>query len=182
MPALEELRLCGNGIGQLCGSINGFHNLQNLDLSMNAIQHWDTVRPLSELPSLRCLSLNDNQIATIRSSSAGSGNEISPMHSSAHADLVINFCHKGPTIIDVLQKDNFLLVMAWAGFRDLECLLLGNNRIDGWDSVDALAQFINLRELRLSGNPLTLSGKDERFEVKTCLQITSHIHVPPYSR
>lgn len=40
-------------------------------------------------------------------------------------------------------------------FVSLHCLLLAGNRIEGWDSVDALNQFPNLKEVRLSDNPLT---------------------------
>ncbi|KAK9919158.1 hypothetical protein WJX75_009791 [Coccomyxa subellipsoidea] len=66
LPVLEELCLCGNGIDHLESSIEGFSKLRVLDLSNNAIQHWDAVRPLSQLPSLRCVSLNDNQVASIQ--------------------------------------------------------------------------------------------------------------------
>lgn len=49
----------------------------------------------------------------------------------------------------------------------LDCLLLGNNKLDSWQSIDALASFGRLKELRLSGNPLISSSKEERFEVKS---------------
>ncbi|BDA46752.1 Tubulin-specific chaperone E [Coccomyxa sp. Obi] len=125
LPALDELRLSGNGISHLPTSIEGFTNLRTLDLSNNAIREWAVVRPLCRLPSLRSLSLNDNQIATILASTAP-GTE----------------------------------------FQQLECLFLGNNRIHSWGSIDALTCFSKLKELRLSGNPLTPSGsKEERFEV-----------------
>jgi Leucine-rich repeat (LRR) protein len=51
-------------------------------------------------------------------------------------------------------------------FSGLRCLLLGNNKIDSWDSVEALASFPSLTELRLSGNPLFPNGAmEKRFEV-----------------
>lgn len=57
--------------------------------------------------------------------------------------------------------------VAGTEFQQLECLFLGNNRIHSWGSIDALTYFSNLKELRLSGNPLTpISSKEERFEVR----------------
>eukprot|EP00250_Pteridium_aquilinum_P007031 c16829_g1_i2 orf=48-1721(+) len=40
-------------------------------------------------------------------------------------------------------------------FKSLCCLLLAGNAIEDWGSVDALNQFPNLKEVRLSDNPLT---------------------------
>lgn len=49
--------------------------------------------------------------------------------------------------------------------RQLRCLLLGNNRIDKWDSIDELGRNCTcLSELRLSGNPV-LADSAKRLEV-----------------
>ncbi len=55
--------------------------------------------------------------------------------------------------------------LAGLEFKQLDCLLLGNNKLNRWQSIDALAHFERLKEVRLSGNPLIPSGKEERFEV-----------------
>ncbi|CAL8471372.1 g10914 [Coccomyxa elongata] len=145
LPALDELRLSGNGIDHLPTSIGEFTNLRTLDLSNNAIRQWTALRPLCCLPSLRSLSLNDNQIAAILAS-RNSGTE----------------------------------------FQKLECLFLGNNRIHSWGSIDALTCFSNLKELRLSGNPLTpSSSKEERFEVIARLPYLVTLNasaISPYER
>lgn len=51
-------------------------------------------------------------------------------------------------------------------FQHLAALFLGNARISSWASVDQLALFPSLAELRLSGNPVTEDAKSGgRFEV-----------------
>lgn len=56
---------------------------------------------------------------------------------------------------------------AAAAFPALEALLLGSCRIASWRDVDELDKFPELRELRLSGNPLVADAKSGgRFEVR----------------
>ncbi len=70
--------------------------------------------------------------------------------------------------MEVAENEVPSLPVAGTEFQQLECLFLGNNRIHSWGSIDALTCFSDLKELRLSGNPLTpSSSKEERFEVRT---------------
>ena len=43
-------------------------------------------------------------------------------------------------------------------FERLRALLLADNAIDDWDSVDALNDFPSVAEVRLTGNPVTESA------------------------
>ena len=43
-------------------------------------------------------------------------------------------------------------------FERLRALLLADNAIDNWDSVDALNDFPSVAEVRLTGNPVTESA------------------------
>ena len=60
---------------------------------------------------------------------------------------------------------------AWCGeagreFAQLQSLNLGDNRIGSWLSVDALASFPALTDVRLTGNPVIPQAEaDARYEV-----------------
>ncbi|XP_073257799.1 tubulin-specific chaperone E-like [Porites lutea] len=71
MPSLKELHVCHNCLknlrredGQLC-DLQGFQNVQLLNLEGNQLSDWTSILRLGQLPRLSCLILNDNGIESI---------------------------------------------------------------------------------------------------------------------
>lgn len=58
-------------------------------------------------------------------------------------------------------------------FACLNALLLANNAVDGWDSVDALNDFPQLAEVRLTGNPVTASAATRHEIVARVARLSS---------
>ena len=62
--------------------------------------------------------------------------------------------------------------MCAGGFLALQMLTLGSNCINDWQSIVRLNEYEQLRELRVSGNPVIVAGgSGSRYEVRPGLTI-----------
>jgi hypothetical protein len=142
--------------------------VQALILDDNSLGDWAALRPLSRLPGLQRLSLAGNSIFAVQHCSAG------VIHAMLRACAESCSMH-----IHSLHGSCMPSCVAGPGFAALQSLNLGNNRLTDWASVDALSEFPNLSELRLSGNPLLPAAAcDARFEVLPLCVLPSHAYVP----
>lgn len=151
IPQIEELHLAGNLIGLLepvgtadageaasshRGLVHGFESLRLLNLEDNKIDSWEEVMRLAALQSLKQLHLSGNSISKI----GFSGLEATSVPTSSE------------------------LIKGGVGFEKLETLLLANNRLSDWASIDALDSLPHLKDIRLTGNPVVDSnGSNSRF-------------------
>lgn len=128
LPVLEELHLCGNAIEVL--------ELKQGDVYVDGFK------------CLRLLNLEDNSIE--------SWEEVLKLSKLESLEQLYVGCNRLKKIFYPANFDgcgdggcNF------KPFISLRCLLLGGNSIQDWPSIDALNSFPNLKEVRLSDNPLT---------------------------
>ena len=110
-----------------------FHKLKSLDLSGTGLAEWrEEVGLFMDLPELRVLSLNENEIEGV-----GSGEEGEEAAAAAAAAAAAT------------------ATSSPYGFTRLQALHLSYNRISSWSSIDALTHFPSLTSLRFASNPLT---------------------------
>ena len=161
MKNLNVLWLANNGMTDLT-PIGKCSLLTTLDLSNNNISapnaNNDGLAPLSNLQSLICLMLDDNDITTVRSlrkltnlqelslsnNKIGSVDALSPLTSLTYLDI----------------DGNKLTAFNAGTFKNLYCLYLENNNIEQLVSVGDLK---NLYQLRLSYN--NISNPDTYAEI-----------------
>ncbi|ERM99679.1 tubulin-folding cofactor E [Amborella trichopoda] len=143
LPALEELHLLSNQLESIELStgkkVQGFDSLRILNLEDNCINTWDAVLKLSQLRSLEQLHLNKNSLKDI---------------------YYPDFVSIDDSICACEPQDS-----SFKPFENLGCLLLGDNKINDFSSVDSLNKFPSLVDVRLSGNPIAdpSSGGLPRF-------------------
>ena len=119
---------------------------QVLDLDDNRLASWVDVQTLSQLPCLQRMSLTGNSIADVADQGLAVRGEIC-------GPLLPQKGREGPAASD------YDMPSCAGGFPALRALLLGDNAVASWASVDALTSIPSLREARLSGN--TALGADQ---------------------
>lgn len=137
LPALEELHLMGNSISEITPVsspiMQGFDNLQLLNLEDNCIAEWSEILKLCQIRSLEQLYLNKNNLNRIYYPNNDTIHELVSAHES--------------------HEESYL------PFQNLCCLLLGNNMIEDLASIDSLDSFPKLMDIRLSENPVSDPGR-----------------------
>lgn len=124
---------------------------QVLDLDDNQLSEWADVQTLSRLPSLQRLSLTGNSIDNISTTGQLLEAGFRPIVSICCGAMTPRssslVCHRGCPMSASWRAGG-----GEGGFPALQALLLGDNAIASWATVDALMSFPSLREARLSGN------------------------------
>ncbi|KAK2635452.1 hypothetical protein Ddye_030244 [Dipteronia dyeriana] len=137
LPAIEELHLMGNNISAIkpmsSPIVEGFESLQLLNLDDNSVADWNEILKLSKLRSLEKLYLNKNKLNHVHY----------PDKDTIHEPLGTYESHEKSCI----------------PFQKLSCLLLGSNNIEDLASIDSLNLFPDLRDIRLSDNPIADPGR-----------------------
>ncbi|XP_058090068.1 tubulin-folding cofactor E [Magnolia sinica] len=140
LPAVEELHLMENNLRTIMPEpsaagtyVEGFDLLRLLNLEDNCIDMWDEIVKFSQLRSLQQLHLNKNNLKHI-------------------------FYPKCIPRCDSLTG-NEMQGKGIKPFENLQCLLLGGNKIEDLESVDSLNFFPSLKDVRLSDNPVADPGK-----------------------
>jgi len=111
-----------------------FPKLKVLELSHNEIMEWDEIRCLELLPCLDTLLLNSNELKEIRYDGVAMSPSTSTATSTTSAVSL-------PSSSSSLQP-----------FASLTSLGLNSNKLVSFASIDALARFPKLRELRIQHN------------------------------
>ncbi|KAL5707187.1 hypothetical protein ACHQM5_025268 [Ranunculus cassubicifolius] len=144
LPVVRELHLMGNNIMTITplssDCVQGFDSLRVLNLEDNLFANWDDILKFSRLRSLEELHLNKNNLKCISY----------PKNTVKSGDLIIGSETQGS---------------GFSPFEKLQCLLLGGNKIADLASVDSLNSFPNLKDVRLSDNPVVdpANGGISRF-------------------
>ncbi|KAK0574922.1 hypothetical protein LWI29_030971 [Acer saccharum] len=137
LPAIEELHLMGNNISAIKPMssliVEGFESLQLLNLDDNSVADWNEILKLSKLRSLEKLYLNKNKLNHVHY----------PDKDTIHEPLGAYESHE----------------KSYIPFQKLSCLLLGSNNIEDLASIDSLNLFPDLRDIRLSDNPIADPGR-----------------------
>ncbi|KAH7570934.1 hypothetical protein JRO89_XS05G0225900 [Xanthoceras sorbifolium] len=137
LPAIEELHLMGNSISALklmsSPIVEGFDSLRLLNLDENSIADWNEILILSQLRSLEQLYLNKNKLKRVHYPDSETVHELLGAYESQEK--------------------------SYTPFQKLSCLLLGSNNIEDLASIDSLNVFPNLRDIRLSDNPIADPGR-----------------------
>ncbi|KAK3222082.1 hypothetical protein Dsin_009107 [Dipteronia sinensis] len=137
LPVIEELHLMGNNISAIkpisSPIVEGFESLQLLNLDDNSVADWNEILKLSKLRSLEKLYLNKNKLNHVHY----------PDKDSIHEPLGAYESHE----------------KIYIPFQKLSCLLLGSNNIEDLASIDSLNLFPDLRDIRLSDNPIADPGR-----------------------
>ncbi|KAI9169110.1 hypothetical protein LWI28_007116 [Acer negundo] len=137
LPAIEELHLMGNNISAIkpmsSPIVEGFESLQLLNLDDNSLADWNEILKLSKLRSLEKLYLNKNKLNHVHY----------PNKDTIHEPLGAYESHE----------------KSYIPFQKLSCLLLGSNNIKDLASIDSLNLFPDLRDIRLSDNPIADPGR-----------------------
>ena len=151
---LRELVLnrCGltwSGAICLAGSLP---SIRSLYLCENKIQGFDLLEPKyisDRLPQLELLDLSMNELTTWYDIAVALG--------------------KLATLQVLLLTGNMVSEISYDAVNPFSSLLhlgLGNNNIQSWESVNQLDLFPSLRELRLSGNPITVDNPTaKRYDI-----------------
>eukprot|EP01097_Dermamoeba_algensis_P009476 TRINITY_DN6665_c0_g1_i1.p1 TRINITY_DN6665_c0_g1~~TRINITY_DN6665_c0_g1_i1.p1 ORF type:complete len:341 (-),score=105.54 TRINITY_DN6665_c0_g1_i1:24-1046(-) len=131
--SLEELHLSSNSIKSLAINgevklIQGFHNLQLLNLERNELCDWNQIQQLSALPKLSKLILSGNLLKEIK-------DQVQAEEKKKELKEGSFGCPQG-------------------SFDNLKSILLDENLINDWVSINALNSFPSLTQLRINGNPL----------------------------
>eukprot|EP00850_Spirogloea_muscicola_P013325 SM000090S24287 [mRNA] locus=s90:78078:82782:- [translate_table: standard] len=170
IPKIQELHLCSNLIEFLQldtarGCKLSFPSLRLLDLEGNKIRNWDEVKCLSSLLSLELLNLSGNGLLNV---------EPFP----ATEELAPSVAHE----VGATEPP----------FAKLGCLVLGkcipcNNSISTMAAIDALNTYSALKEVRLTGNPIThtTSGAAQRYMVVARvkgLKVLNGSEITPHER
>ncbi len=114
LPNVKQLHLCGNGIKSIetaSAFVRCYPNLKVINLDDNDIEEWSEVNKLAALPSLEKLHLNQNKISMITHPG------MVPLNGDPEST------EKGPA------------------FDRLFCLLLANNQLTDWSSIDGMNYF-----------------------------------------
>jgi hypothetical protein len=123
--------------------------LEELYLNGNRITRFDSGRRSDGeamcFPNLRVLSVEENSIVY--------WSEIEEL--GRQLPLLEKLYVSHNKIRDIASTD---------ALANLKTLLLGDNGVDDWTSVNALNSFARLEEVRLTGNPLS-SGSADRYEI-----------------
>ena len=123
--------------------------LEELYLNGNRITRFDSGRRSDGeamcFPNLRVLSVEENSIVD--------WSEIEEL--GRQLPLLEKLYVSHNKIRDIASTD---------ALANLKTLLLGDNDVDDWTSVNALNSFARLEEVRLTGNPLS-SGSADRYEI-----------------
>nr|CAD1842142.1 unnamed protein product [Ananas comosus var. bracteatus] len=135
LPAVQELHLMSNKLRTIVPAltvpvtspVQGFGSLRLLNLEDNHFDEWDEILKLSHLRSLEQLYLNKNNLKHI-------------FYPSKHPTTGLD--------------DNNVNETSPVPFENLQCLLLGCNKIEDLASVDSLNFFPRLTDIRLSENPI----------------------------
>ncbi|XP_039767155.1 X-ray radiation resistance-associated protein 1 isoform X2 [Ornithorhynchus anatinus] len=127
-PALEELELSFNGIGNVCIRTEDFQYLEVLDLSYNSLSP-EAIYELGILPRLKTLFLTGNGLTSLPSNMAVAMQDIS--------------------VISLMTK-SFIL-----RFPVLETLMLDENNLSRPDVFASLAGLRRLKKLNLDKNRIT---------------------------
>ncbi|XP_020107638.1 tubulin-folding cofactor E [Ananas comosus] len=135
LPAVEELHLMSNKLRTIVPAltvpvtspVQRFGSLRLLNLEDNHFDEWDEILKLSHLRSLEQLYLNKNNLKHI-------------FYPSKHPTTGLD--------------DNNVNETSPVPFENLQCLLLGCNKIEDLASVDSLNFFPRLTDIRLSENPI----------------------------
>lgn len=177
LPNLTALHLCRNNITNLelpLEVIDGndttsaekvheflaskFTRLETLDLEENNLSEWNEIAAqLHALPRLKTLLLSGNSLEGITYPSTSNTRRISKydIDSKFNSALLVEENNningsgeKGKNEIDEEEA-------CGGGFRCLEHLMVGSNRLHEWHVADELDKFPSLIDLRISKNPLT---------------------------
>ena len=174
LPKLTALHLNRTRLGPLDEAALGpFGRLTVLSLNDCALGWADAVRVAAAAPALEELHLSANGITSLASPGA---NETADAAPSLGALRLLNLDDNqlsdwaqvaaavglAPRLERLQLSGNAIAAVAPAAherggageFSCLKTLIIGGNKVDAWASVDALATFPALEELRLSGNPL----------------------------
>ncbi|KAK9806127.1 hypothetical protein WJX72_002459 [[Myrmecia] bisecta] len=138
----------------VAGSAPGLRELHLCGNAICSLQAPGTAQQLTSLSQLQVLDLEDNGLS-----------EWQEVEQLAGLPCLERLLLSGNQLTEVHYP-----LGATAGqdgpFAALKSLLLGENRLASWASVDALNQFPCLREVRLTGNPLLASSQGGgRYEI-----------------
>ncbi|KDO64595.1 hypothetical protein CISIN_1g014792mg [Citrus sinensis] len=165
LPALEELHLMGNSISEITPVsspiVQGFDNLQLLNLEDNCIAEWSEILKLCQIRSLEQLYLNKNNLNRIYYPNNDTIHELVSAHESHEESylpfqnlccLLLGNSKKLPTSSHVSFVVYFL-IFAFSLHAS------GNNMIEDLASIDSLDSFPKLMDIRLSENPVSDPGR-----------------------
>ena len=156
---LEELYLGSNVIDRLENNVtvrkpHCFKKLRVLDITDNHIKGWEAALHVSTLSMLSCLKLSGNILHAINLPGSA---PFTPVCIGLVRWLSLARVHA--------RSYHVLLQFAGDALQNIYTLLLANCGISDWASINALACLPQLRELRLTGNPVlhlsSLSGRNE---------------------
>lgn len=173
-PKLRALHLNRARLGSAVGDADAlapFAKLSVLSLNACALCWADAVALGRAIPALKELHLSANGIKALESDGGGAADAsdafrcltLLNLDDNALADWAqLAAVVGGAPALERLQLSaNAIAAVSYPGagsadgeFSALKTLILGGNKLDAWESVDALARFPALEELRLSGNPL----------------------------
>eukprot|EP00850_Spirogloea_muscicola_P010097 SM000058S18527 [mRNA] locus=s58:350391:356348:- [translate_table: standard] len=183
IPRIQELHLCSNLIKDLQldtarGCKLSFPLLRLLDLEGNQIRTWDEFNCLSSLVSLEVLNLGGNGLLDVEPLSATE--EVGPPVAHEVGATEPPFAKLGCLVlgkcISLLPlpclSTNFLLQGFPHGYTfdsalGVSLCVSGNNSISTMAAIDALNTYSALKDVRLTGNPIThtTSGAAQRYMV-----------------
>lgn len=145
-PNVEEFRVPSNNITDIqIPNGNMFKHLKLLDLENNPIGHWTLINNLGNLPQLEQLIVEDCNLEDIRF--------------NAEEKMLKQFCNLSKL---VLNRNN----IKDASFNhDHDMVLIINEHLLQWNSIQELNRLQNLEDLRFLKNPLL-----ETENYNTCVQ------------
>jgi hypothetical protein len=164
LPNLTALHLCRNNITNLDLPLEviersdntsteevhvllarKFPKLETLDLEENLLSEWNKIAgQLHALPRLKTLLLSGNSLENITY----------PYASNTSRGRGVDTTMNGNRLIEESKNINGDGA-ACGGFRSLEHLMVGSNRLHEWHVADELDKFPRLIDVRISNNPLT---------------------------
>lgn len=174
LPKLRSLLLSGNHFSEFRNNVETFDHVKVLVLNHTKL-NWQQIEHIKDhFPTLEEMHLVGNDIKNLplreddveeRGTSwveRWSTLRVMELSHNAISDWG-EICKLAqlPQLQRLHLNDNHLGFVSYPSgglddaFNSLQVLLLGNNAIDGWESVNELNRFPALQEVRLDGNPLT---------------------------
>jgi len=129
LPNLERLSLAGNKLSQL-EEFNKFSNLRSLNLEKNSITN---LKDLDKLDKLKYLNLSENKIQAI------------PKFINLREIYQLILSENDISRIDFLD---------FKSLRNIKFLSLDDNKINSIEGFEHLKELTNLKQIRISDNPI----------------------------
>lgn len=177
LPTLVALNLSNNRMAQDLTCLPILRNIRVLVLNYTGLK-WAQVESLKDLlPSIEELHLMGNEISEITPASSKfvqgfsclrilnlEANQISEWGEIVKLSELTSLeeLHLNKNNLSQVfypTSDSTVISFTNEAFKNLRCLLLGDNNISDVDSVDSLNSFPQLTDIRLSGNPVADPGK-----------------------